>query len=67
MSLTGGLDKEEAIGSNFDVQLWDLRMWLNNLPLFYQFDHIRPTAAAGVDYKEARQQHRAGKTLEFFF
>ncbi|XP_059016608.1 small ribosomal subunit protein uS8-like [Mustela lutreola] len=68
VNLTGRLNKCGVISPRSNVQLKDLEKWQANLLPSCQFGFIVLTASAGImDPKGARQKHRGGKILGFFF
>ncbi|XP_059272233.1 small ribosomal subunit protein uS8-like [Mustela nigripes] len=68
VNLIGRLNECGVISPRSDVQLKDLEKWQANLLPSCQFGFIVLTASAGImDPKGARQKHRGGKILGFFF
>lgn len=67
VTLTGRLNKCEAISLQFDVQLKDLKEWQNNLRPSSRFGFTVLTTSAGItDHEEVRQKHTGGKPLDSF-
>ncbi|XP_060975823.1 small ribosomal subunit protein uS8-like [Dama dama] len=67
VNLTGRLNKCGVISSRYNEQLKDLEKRQNNVLAFCQFGFIVLTLAGIMDCEEARQKHRGGKFLGFFF
>ncbi|XP_035582812.1 40S ribosomal protein S15a-like [Zalophus californianus] len=68
VSLIDRLNKCGVISPRFDVQPKDLEKWQNNLLPSCQFAFTVLTTSAGImDHEEARQKHKGGKILGFFF
>jgi small subunit ribosomal protein S15Ae len=66
--LIGRINKCGVISPRFDVAVYEIEKWINNLLPSRQFGKLVLTTTYGImDHEEARRRHTGGKALGFFY